>query len=100
MPIGSHRITHAVGSDAMFDRMLGQSGTGDIAVAFVTGKSAGCREAALQAHGRERLAGHKIPHRVRVVDAFPVVSRPHGVKIQKRVLREMAGVHLAGVPNA
>jgi acyl-CoA synthetase (AMP-forming)/AMP-acid ligase II len=63
---------------------------GDVAVAYVTLQSNDPGEAALQAHCKTRLANYKIPQRVVVVDAFPIVNGPNGGKIQKRVLREWA----------
>ena len=65
-------------------------GQGDVAVAYVTLQSDDPGEAVLQAHCKARLANYKIPQRVVVVDAFPIVNGPNGGKIQKRVLREWA----------
>ena len=65
-------------------------GQGDVAVAYVTLQADDPGEAALQAHCKARLANYKIPQRVVVVDAFPIVNGPNGGKIQKRVLREWA----------
>lgn len=65
-------------------------GQGDVAVAYITLHSTDPGEAALQAHCKARLANYKVPHRVVVVDEFPIVNGPNGGKIQKRVLREWA----------
>jgi len=65
-------------------------GQGDVAVAYVTLHASDPGEAALQAHCKAQLANYKIPHRVVVVDDFPIVNGPNGGKIQKRVLREWA----------
>lgn len=65
-------------------------GQGDVAVAYVTLQADDPGETALQAHCKARLANYKIPQRVVVVDAFPIVNGPNGGKIQKRVLREWA----------
>ena len=65
-------------------------GQGDVAVAYVTLHADDPGEAALQAHCKTQLANYKTPHRVVVVNEFPVVNGPNGGKIQKRVLREWA----------
>ena len=65
-------------------------GQGDVAVAYVTLQAQDPGEAPLQAHCKARLANYKIPHRVVVIDDFPIVNGPNGGKIQKRVLREWA----------
>lgn len=65
-------------------------GQGDVAVAYVTLHATDPGEPALQAHCKAQLANYKIPHRVVVVDDFPIVNGPNGGKIQKRVLREWA----------
>ncbi|HKV00116.1 MAG TPA: acyl-CoA synthetase, partial [Vineibacter sp.] len=46
-------------------------------------------EAAIIGHSAHRLARHKVPVRVLVMDAFPVTSSANGTKIQKAKLREM-----------
>jgi fatty-acyl-CoA synthase len=38
----------------------------------------------------QQLARFKVPERIVVVDDFPVVESPNGVKVQKVRLREMA----------
>lgn len=65
-------------------------GQGDVAVAYVILHGPDPGEPALQAHCKARLANYKIPHRVVVVNEFPIVNGPNGGKIQKRVLREWA----------
>ena len=65
-------------------------GQGDVAVAYVTLDGPDPGEAELQTHCKARLANYKIPHRVVVVDDFPIVNGPNGGKIQKRVLRDWA----------
>ncbi len=65
-------------------------GQGDVAVAYVTLQAQDPGEAPLQAHCKARLANYKVPHRVVVIDDFPIVNGPNGGKIQKRVLREWA----------
>jgi acyl-CoA synthetase (AMP-forming)/AMP-acid ligase II len=65
-------------------------GLGDQAVAFVVLAQADPGEAALRAHCLENMASYKVPQRVVVLSAFPTLDGPNGVKIQKRVLREMA----------
>lgn len=47
-------------------------------------------EAAIIRHAAHRLARHKVPVRVLVIDAFPVTSSANGTKIQKAKLREIA----------
>ena len=46
--------------------------------------------AAVRAHCREQLARFKVPERVVLEDAFPVVDSPNGPKVQRVRLREMA----------
>jgi fatty-acyl-CoA synthase len=45
---------------------------------------------ALRARCREQLARFKVPERIVVVEAFPVIDSPNGPKVQKLRLREMA----------
>ena len=67
-----------------------QPGQGDIAVAWVIAtQDATPHEAALLAHCRANMAAYKVPRRVMVIDEFPSINGPNGIKIQKRVLREM-----------
>jgi fatty-acyl-CoA synthase len=65
-------------------------GVGDQAVAFVVLSEADPGEAELRAFCLQNMASYKVPQRVRVLDAFPTIDGPNGVKIQKRVLRQMA----------
>jgi non-ribosomal peptide synthetase component E (peptide arylation enzyme) len=70
-------------------------GVGDQAVAFVVRGQADPGEAALRAFCLQNMASHKVPQRVVALTAFPHIDGPNGVKIQKRVLRQMAGALLA-----
>lgn len=65
-------------------------GVGDQAIAFVVLALADPGEDALLAHCRQHMASYKVPQRVRVLASFPSLDGPNGVKIQKRLLREMA----------
>jgi acyl-CoA synthetase (AMP-forming)/AMP-acid ligase II len=68
-------------------------GEGDVAVAFVIAAhpvEASTLESRLIAHCRDGIAGYKVPRRVFVVDHFPQVDGPNGVKVVKSELREMA----------
>ena len=47
-------------------------------------------ETALQARCLEKLARFKVPERIVVVEAFPIVDSPNGPKVQRVRLREMA----------
>jgi fatty-acyl-CoA synthase len=68
------------------------AGGGDVAVAFVvTAGEAAPSEDELVAHCGAGLANYKVPRRVVVVEAFPTVEGPNGVKIRKTELRERAG---------
>jgi acyl-CoA synthetase (AMP-forming)/AMP-acid ligase II len=70
---------------------------GDVPVAFVQltpGARAG--EGELLGHCRQGIAGYKVPRRICVLDEFPVVVGPNGVKIQRHRLREMAAALLEG----
>jgi fatty-acyl-CoA synthase len=82
-------------------------GVGDQAVAFVVldpAHQAGADDAALQAalrdHCQQTMAAYKVPQRIVVLADFPTIDGPNGVKIQKRVLRQMAGAlpAIAGQP--
>jgi fatty-acyl-CoA synthase len=53
------------------------------------------KEDQLTAHLRERLAGYKVPARIFLVEAFPVIESANGIKIQRGKLREMAMERLA-----
>ena len=67
-----------------------RTGEGDVAVAYVIVPGGAADEARLIVHCRERMAAYKVPRRIIAIDEFPSVNGPNGVKIQKRVLREMA----------
>ena len=67
-------------------------GAGEVAVAFVV-VGDDVDEATLVGHCRSGLANYKVPRRVVILDAFPVVDGANGVKIKKAELRERA-VHL------
>ena len=47
-------------------------------------------ETALRARCLEQLARFKVPERIVVVEAFPIVDSPNGPKVQRVRLREMA----------
>lgn len=77
-----------------------QTGSGDRAVAFVTARpTASLREDELAQFCRARLASYKVPQRIVVIDQFPSINGPNGIKIQKRLLREQAAL-LLGESNA
>ena len=64
---------------------------GDLPVAFVQlapGATAG--EEDLLVYCRRGIADYKVPHRICVLDEFPTIMGPNGLKIQRRRLREMA----------
>lgn len=65
-------------------------GVGDQAVAYVVLNGADPGEAELRAFCLQNMASYKVPQRVVVLAAFPSIDGPNGVKIQKRVLRQMA----------
>jgi fatty-acyl-CoA synthase len=67
-------------------------GDGDsVPVAFVRpNDDAQLDEAALRARCLELLARFKVPERIVVIEAFPIVESPNGPKVQKIRLREMA----------
>jgi fatty-acyl-CoA synthase len=66
-----------------------------VPVAFVRlADGADLDEAALRAHCLKYLARFKVPARIVVVDAFPIVDSPNGPKVQRVRLREMAEVLL------
>jgi fatty-acyl-CoA synthase len=70
-------------------------GVGDQAIAFVVLAKPDPGEDVLLAHCRQHMASYKVPQRVQVLPAFPSLEGPNGVKIQKRLLREMASNLLA-----
>ncbi|MBO0755656.1 MAG: AMP-binding protein [Bradyrhizobiaceae bacterium] len=67
-------------------------GEGDpVPVAFVRpNDGAQLDEAVLRARCLELLARFKVPERIVVIEAFPIVESPNGPKVQKVRLREMA----------
>jgi len=66
------------------------------AVAFVIAQpGATVDPAAVIAHAEARMAAFKVPARVWVVDAFPVVNSANGTKIQRNKLRELAQQRVA-----
>ena len=68
---------------------VNRPGEGDIAVAFIIATGT-ADEAALAAHCRAQMAAYKVPRRIVVVEEFPSINGPNGVKIQKKQLRDMA----------
>lgn len=70
--------------------VLGQ----DVAAAVVLREDAGVRS--LQSFVRERLAEHKVPHRIFIVDALP---RNESGKVVKRELRERFGAAESASPQ-
>ena len=69
---------------------LHREGEGDVAVAFIRVSTAPPAEAELFAYCKAGIAGYKVPRRIIVIDEFPKMNGPNGVKILKNVLREMA----------
>jgi fatty-acyl-CoA synthase len=68
-----------------------------VPVAFVQpAAGAEVNEAGLRARCLEQLARFKVPERFVVVDSFPTVDSPNGLKVQKVRLREMAQSLLGG----
>jgi acyl-CoA synthetase (AMP-forming)/AMP-acid ligase II len=70
---------------------------GDVPVAFVRltpGTTAS--EEDLLAYCRQGIAGYKVPRKICLLEEFPVVVGPNGVKIQRHRLREMAAALLKG----
>jgi fatty-acyl-CoA synthase len=62
-----------------------------VPVAFVRpADGAELDEGVLRARCLEQLARFKVPRRIVVVDAFPTVDSPNGLKVQRVRLREMA----------
>ncbi len=68
------------------------AGEGDaVPVAFVRpADGAVVDEGALRSRCLEQLARFKVPERIVLVDAFPIVDSPNGPKVQRVRLREMA----------
>ncbi len=74
---------------------------GEVPIAFVTANpGATPSEADLVTLCRQHLAAFKVPRRIVVVDAFPVIEGPQGNKIQRSRLREMAAEVLSKAPSA
>jgi acyl-CoA synthetase (AMP-forming)/AMP-acid ligase II len=77
---------------------------GEVPVAYVILKDgARLEEAELTAFCRGKIASYKIPRAVRVVKDVPRTPGPHGDKVQRVKLREMAregvwGSSVAGPP--
>jgi len=71
-----------------------QEGEGDVAVAFIRASEQPAAESELLAYCKAGIAGYKVPRRIVVVDDFPQMSGPNGIKILKNVLRDMATEHL------
>jgi fatty-acyl-CoA synthase len=68
-----------------------------VPVAFVRpADGAELDETGLQARCLEQLARFKVPQLIVMVEAFPVVESPNGVKVQRVRLREMAEALLRG----
>jgi acyl-CoA synthetase (AMP-forming)/AMP-acid ligase II len=68
-----------------------REGRGDVAVAFVrpSGDRNGLEEE-LISYCTNGISNYKIPSRIVLVDQFPEIAGPNGVKIQKSKLRELA----------
>jgi fatty-acyl-CoA synthase len=68
------------------------AGEGDaVPVAFVRPADGAVLDAgALRSRCLEQLARFKVPERIVLVDAFPIVDSPNGPKVQRVRLREMA----------
>ena len=66
-----------------------------VPVAFVQAAAPDLDPDALLARCREGLARFKVPGRIVIVDAFPIVESPNGPKVQKVRLRERAEALLA-----
>jgi fatty-acyl-CoA synthase len=73
-------------------QVVAAAGAGDpVPVAFVRPDDGSKIDAAaVRAHCLDQLARFKVPARVVVVDAFPVVDSPNGPKVQRVRLREIA----------
>jgi acyl-CoA synthetase (AMP-forming)/AMP-acid ligase II len=86
--IEQHLVTHPAVAAAQVVGVTGPGGR-EVAVAFVTLHQP-VMEAGLIEHCSRDLANYKVPARVAIVDAFPTVDGPNGVKIRKADLRAMA----------
>jgi fatty-acyl-CoA synthase len=73
-------------------QVVAATGRGDpVPVAFVqAADEMNIDAAAVRAHCLQQLARFKVPARIVLVDAFPVVDSPNGPKVQRVRLREMA----------
>jgi fatty-acyl-CoA synthase len=73
-------------------QVVAATGKGDpVPVAFVQpADGMEIDAAAVRTHCLKRLARFKVPERIVLVDAFPVVDSPNGPKVQRVRLREMA----------
>jgi fatty-acyl-CoA synthase len=73
-------------------QVVAATGRGDpVPVAFVQpADGTNLDAAAVRAHCLQQLARFKVPARIVLVDAFPVVDSPNGPKVQRVRLREMA----------
>jgi acyl-CoA synthetase (AMP-forming)/AMP-acid ligase II len=68
-------------------------GEGDVAVAFVIPANPGqVPDLGVQliAHCKAGIAGYKVPRRVFIVDRFPQIDGPNGIKVIKATLRDIA----------
>jgi fatty-acyl-CoA synthase len=69
---------------------VNRTGEGDIAVAFVRARSKDIGESDLMAYCKSGIANFKVPRRIVLVDEYPTVNGPNGVKILKHKLRDLA----------
>ena len=68
-----------------------RSTQGDLPVAFVQlAAGATAAEEDLLTYCRQGIADYKVPRKICLLEEFPVVSGPNGVKIQRHRLREIA----------
>jgi len=71
-----------------------------VPVAFVRlAEGAKIDEAQLRARCAQQLARFKVPERIVMVEAFPIVESPNGLKVQRTRLREMAEALLREQPR-
>ena len=69
----------------------------DMAVAYVTPRAGHQLDGdELLAFARDRLAPFKVPSRINVISAFPVVTGPNGTKIRTSELRRWAADEIVG----
>jgi fatty-acyl-CoA synthase len=83
-----HLLEHPAVTGAVVVGARSKGGS-DVAVAFVT-VSRSVEEDDVLGHCRRGLANYKVPARVVIVDQFPVVDGPNGVKVRKSELRDVA----------